>query len=127
MVSLASVEQHILQAEKNESFVSFIGNNHSYLDWKFVALYYSALHFGDAFIAKKVGYGRIRIQNHDERKELYLTHLDEDTFSSYRRLENFSRKARYSPEKKHELTEKNFNELLTEDFPKMKILSQQCH
>jgi hypothetical protein len=123
---LATVEQHISKAENNESFTSFIGNNHNYIDWKFVALYYSALHFGDAFIAKKLGYGRYRIENHDERRMLYNDLFDDETFLSYERLEKFSRYARYHPEKINLLTEKNYNDLLTNDFIKMKSLSQQC-
>lgn len=123
---MASVEQHILRAINNESFVSFIGEKQDYIDWKFVALYYSALHYGDAFIAKKVGYGRICIRNHEQRKDLYSDYLDADTYSSYKRLEHFSRTARYHPEKSHILNEKLFKELLMEDYPKMESLRAQC-
>ena len=41
------------------NFVSYIGESPEYIGWKFVALYYSALHYGDAFIAKKLGMGPI--------------------------------------------------------------------
>lgn len=123
---MAKVEEHLSRAVNNELFVSFIGKKQDYIHWKFVALYYSALHYGDAFIAKKVGYGCIRISNHDERKDLYNAHLDDDTFSSYMRLENFSRMARYRPEKNHILNEALFKELMEEDYPKMKSLCSQC-
>ena len=126
VVSLANFEQHLSRAENNELFISFIGENKSYIDWKFIALYYSALHFGDAFIAKKLVYGgSIRIRDHNHRKELYHDHFDEDTFTSYERLEDFSRKARYHPEKNHILNDKLFEELFTEDFSKMKSLLHQ--
>jgi hypothetical protein len=65
------------------------------------------------------------IRNHDHRKELYDTHMDEDTFSSYERLESFSRKARYEPNKGHLLTVDLFEDLLTKDFPKLKTLSER--
>lgn len=34
---LANVHQHISQAQHNESFLSFIGDNSDYLDWKFIS------------------------------------------------------------------------------------------
>ena len=124
-MSFVKTEEHLAQAEFNESFVSFIGDTSKYIGWKFVALHYSALHFGDAYIANKIGGGRVMIRNHDHRKELYDTHMDEDTFSSYERLESFSRKARYEPNKGHLLTVDLFEDLLTKDFPKLKTLSER--
>lgn len=123
---MGNVEQHISQAINNESFASFIGDKKQYIDWKFIALYYSALHYGDAFLAQKIGGGRIKLRDHKQRKDLYLLHLNDDTYTSYERLENFSRIARYHPEKRHILTEKLFNELLAEDYPQMVSLCGQC-
>jgi len=82
--------------------------------------------FWRRILSQKVGYGRIHIRDHEERKALYLLHLDPDTYSSYERLESFSRTARYHPEKSRILTEKLFKELLTEDYPKMESLRAQC-
>jgi hypothetical protein len=117
---LAHETQHIYQANHNESFLNNIDT--SYIDWKFIVLYYAALHFGDAFVAKKRKYGTINFDNHEERKRTYLQYFDLNTFKSYQRLEDYSRTARYHPEGNYVLTEDVFRKTFTEDFLKIKGL-----
>lgn len=111
--------QHKLQGEHNEQFLNTLGSSSEFIDWKFVVLYYSALHFGDAYIAKK---GITEIKNHKERKILYADKLSRQEFASYRILENASIIARYRPEKSYVLTDAKFIELCSIDFPKLKTL-----
>ena len=122
VVCLAHVYQHISQAEHNESFLSVIGKDSDYIDWKFIALFYSALHFGDAFIAKKQRNDEIFFKDHSERRKVYSKNFDIDTFNAYKKLENYSKTARYHPEGNHILTENLFQRLFKEDFSKMKSL-----
>jgi len=111
--------QHKSKAQHNEQFLITLGSSSEFIDWKFVVLYYSALHFGDAFIAKK---GISYIKNHKERKKLYADKLPSEVYASYRMLENASIIARYRPEKSYVLTDKEFLDLCSIDFPKLKTL-----
>lgn len=111
--------QHKLQGEHNEQFLNTLGSSSEFIDWKFVVLYYSALHFGDAYIAKK---GIKIIKNHKERKEHYINKLSSQVYASYRILENASIIARYRPEKSYVLTDAEFLKLYSIDFPKLKTL-----
>lgn len=111
--------QHKLQAEHNEKFLNTLGNNSEFIDWKFVVLYYSALHFADAYIAKK---GITRINSHTHRRKIYSNELSGPVFTSYKRLENYSQIARYHPEMLNILTDAEFLNLYSTDFPKLKTL-----
>lgn len=111
--------QHKLKGEHNEQFLNTLGNSSEFIDWKFVILYYSALHFGDAYIAKK---GITKITNHEERKKHYAKKLYSQVFASYRILENRSIIARYHPEMSNILTDAEFLKLYSIDFPKLKRL-----
>lgn len=111
--------QHKLQGEHNEQFLITLGSSSEFIDWKFVVLYYSALHFGDAYIAKK---GIKIIKNHKERRKHYSKELDRQVFTSYKRLENYSQIARYRPEESYVLTDAEFLKLYNIDFPKLKTL-----
>lgn len=120
MIVLAHESHHIYQADHNEQFLDNISTE--FIDWKFIVLYYAALHLGDAFIAKKrrcsVGFS-----DHKKRKEVYLKEFDKEAFKSYIKLENYSKLARYQPDQNYTLNETKFDEALTIDFPKIKA---QC-
>lgn len=98
--------QHTSQAVHNESFLSFIDNS-EFLDWKFTVLFYSALHYGDAFLAKKHGK---HCKSHKERREMYSRINRKELFDAYKNLEDYSRTARYQPEGISMLTQEAFQE-----------------
>ncbi|MEA3421361.1 MAG: hypothetical protein U9Q97_06770 [Acidobacteriota bacterium] len=90
---MPSLEKHIKQAEKNERFFNdFDLKNTQFLDWAITALFYSALHYVDAYLA-------IRSQhpsNHKKRgwwlnREQNLRHI----YYDYAELKNRSEDARY--------------------------------
>lgn len=116
---MANETQHKSQGEHNEQFLGTLGNSSEFIDWKFVVLYYSALHFADAYIAEK---GITIINNHNERRKYYSRKLSSQEFTSYKRLENYSQIARYHPEMANILTDAEFLNLYSTDFPKLKTL-----
>jgi len=118
---LANEMQHKLRGEHNEQFLNTLGSTSEFIDWKFVVLYYSALHFGDAYIAKAKK-GKTIINNHDERRKHYSREMSREVFTSYKLLENASVIARYHPEMSSVLTDAKFQDLYNTDFPKLKTL-----
>jgi hypothetical protein len=120
---MSSDIEHKSQANHNENMVTMIEKTDTkkkFLDWKYIALYYSALHFGDAFLARK---GFDIVDNHDDRRNKYAQVLSKAQFSSYKKLESRSIIARYYPEKKSSnLNETDFKKCYTEHFLKIKSL-----
>jgi hypothetical protein len=119
---LSTEVQHKLKAKHNERLLNKLRSKDTrleFIDWSFVILYYSALHFGDAYLARR---GTISIKNHSERIKKYGKELTRDVFVSYKILEGRSRIARYEPENSAILTETEFNKLYNDDFPKLKSL-----
>lgn len=110
---LSNEFQHISQAQHNELFLSSIEKTPDYLDWKFIVLFYSALHYGDAFLAKKY---RKHCKTHTDRKNTYSQINRKDLFLAYKNLEDFSRTARYYPEGISALTETDFQDAYNNDF-----------
>lgn len=114
--------QHKSKADHNENMVTMIESADAkkrFLDWKYIALYYSALHFGDAYLARK---GIDDISDHQDRKSKYAQVLSKGVFKSYRRLENRSKIARYYPEKSSMLTDTDFKDCRDKHFHKIKSL-----
>lgn len=116
---MANESQHILQAQHNELFLSNIENNPDNLDWMFTVLFYSALHYGDAILAKR-NQGYISFKNHEQRRKTYSRKLSRDIFDAYKNLEDNSRTARYYPEWSSVLTERDFKDSYKDDFLKIK-------
>lgn len=111
-------KKHILMAQQNEALLTALDN--TFLNWKYVVLYYAALHYGDSFVAKKKF---INIKTHEDRKRIYRQcNMNKKAFLSYKRLEDASRTARYNPDWQKHLTESDFNDLYNNDFPLMKNL-----
>lgn len=88
-------------------------------DWKYIALYYSALHFGDAYLAKK---GIDRVIDHRDRDQKYRKNLPKYAIVAYQTLKDFSIIARYQPEYSHMLTESKFKHLCANEFQVLKSL-----
>jgi len=119
---LSDENQHILKADHNERLLGVlqgVDNTQEFIDWCFVILYYTALHFGDAYLAKK---GTIYIKNHSDRIKKYQRKLPSGAFISYKKLEARSRIARYEPENSYTLTKEEFDNIQSKDFIKIKSL-----
>jgi len=110
---LSNESQHISQAQHNELFLSYIEKDPDYLDWKFIVLFYSALHYGDAFLAKRY---RKHCESHKDRRNMYSQINRIDLFLAYKTLEDYSRTARYYPEAICALTEKDFQDACNNEF-----------
>lgn len=115
--------EHRYKADHDEDFLIMIekvDNKLTFIDWRYIALYYAALHFGDAYLARKKRI--IRVKNHEVRIKKYSDNLPPDAFTSYKLLESRSIIARYHPELSNVLTDSDFRELYTKHFPKLKSL-----
>ena len=114
--------EHTTKADHNESFLLMIENNDivsQFIDWKYIVLYYSALHFGDAYLAKK---GITNIINHTDGHKKYRKNLPVDIYVAYKILEARSIIARYHPELSNTLTVSDLRDLYTDEFLKLKSL-----
>lgn len=110
--------QHKSKADHNENMVKMIekaDTKKKFIDWKYVVLYYSALHFGDAYLARN---GIDYIADHNDRRYKYGNILSKDVFGSYRLLENRSIIARYHPEKSRILTDTDYKDCHDKHFLK---------
>jgi hypothetical protein len=84
---------HIKKAEENKKFGMGIAHDHpTPAGWALVALFYSALHFVEAYLNKR----SIFPSNHNERKDQILTLPELNAiYSQYRFLSDFGFNARY--------------------------------
>lgn len=115
--------EHMYKANHDEDFLIMtekVDNKLIFIDWRYIALYYSALHFGDAYLARKKRI--ISVKNHQDRIQKYGKILPSDAFASYKILEARSKIARYHPEMSNVLSDSDFRELYTKHFPKLKSL-----
>jgi hypothetical protein len=114
--------EHRLKADNNESFLITIENVDAILqfsDWKYIALYYSALHFGDSYLAKR---GINYVRDHRDRDQKYRKNLPKGAIVAYQTLKDFSIIARYQPEFYYMLTESKFKHLYANEFQILKSL-----
>jgi len=86
-------KRHVTKATHNEDFWSFINDNHEkYLDWAVVSIFYSAMHFIDAFFGKK---GK-HLKTHDMAdREIAQDKQLLDIYADYRSLKDYRWKASY--------------------------------
>jgi hypothetical protein len=85
--------KHKEQIESNKQFFSFINKDESkFFDWNITVLFYTILHYADAFCAGK---GYSKIENHKERNKLLYDFLEEKDYRLYLRLLNASKDSRY--------------------------------
>jgi len=91
---LPSKEEHLKQANKNERFyVTFELDDTEFLDWAVTVLFYSILHYVDAFLADRMGYDP---PDHYRRTSCCekIPELRQ-IYNQYMRLKDQSEKARY--------------------------------
>jgi hypothetical protein len=87
-------KDHLEKARHNESFVaSFDISSTPFLDWAITGMFYSALHYLEAYFAKQ-GYHSPDHRTRDStiQRDGNIRHL----FVAYSELKNFSINARYS-------------------------------
>jgi len=103
---LPNEKEHIDKAHHNEDFVNIFDiDNTKFLDWIITGLYYTALHYIDAYLASL---GVEFIKNHTHRHEEYVIALDRNVFRDYRTLENKSIIARYYAKNAFQVTPDDF-------------------
>lgn len=94
-------ENHLFKAESNDRFLnSFDLYSGDFLDWAVVVIFYTALHYVDAYLATR-GYVEIT-GGHRGRNLLVSQHL-EPIESAYMNLYWAGRNARYIPDYKPSL------------------------
>ena len=98
-------EDHLNQVSQNKAFLQSI-NRTAYPDWAITVIFYTALHYIDALLAKE----NVHPGSHD-RRDNYVTRRHElrTIAKDYFRLKNSSRTARYNPPTK--FTHQNVDQL----------------
>ncbi len=94
---MPSFDGHLAQAEKNERFYHSLDIRTSkFLDWAVTSLFYSALHYVDAYLAARVPPFGSHPDNHTARG-LWIDRVAELSRieAEYRWLRNYSESARY--------------------------------
>ena len=90
-VIMPTLNQHLSQAESNERFAESIAALPArFPDWEITALFYSALHYVDAFLSTQ----GIHPRNHDSRIESMKLYIR--SWEDYRHLYRLSLAARYN-------------------------------
>ena len=87
---MLNTQDHLALAEKNEQFMEVLSDlPQRFPEWEITALFYSALHYANAFLAAQGHHP----ENHNHRNNLVrdLTNIGTD----YRNLYSLSRDARY--------------------------------
>ena len=109
---MPALQQHIAQGVRNEELAEAIGGLQiRFTQWEITALFYSGLHYVDAFLATQEQHP----SNHQERRRLVgqLTTLR----AEYENLYGLSIKARYDME---EFTRQDVERLKAGDFRTLK-------
>lgn len=89
---MPDVAEHIAQAHHNERFFATI-DPAQYSDWAVTVLFYSALHYIDAYLATT---GYLDPGTHPERLRLIRSNaVTRAVYREYSRLKNYSENARY--------------------------------
>jgi hypothetical protein len=80
-----SKDEHLRKAEKNKAFArSILSTDSTSIGWVLVALFYSALHFVDAFGAKyNTPYSSHKQRNEDVQRNPQLERLRDDYLDLY--------------------------------------------
>jgi hypothetical protein len=87
---MPSEKQHLAKAKYNEGFFESI--KYEYSDWSITGLFYSSLHFIEAFLATK----GIHVEDHKERAKMVgIIKELKPLFGCYRALYDYSVNARY--------------------------------
>jgi hypothetical protein len=91
---LPSRDEHVQKAEGNESFASSIPqDNQSRIDWTLVVLFYAAVHYVEAYLAKSLG---MHLRSHNTRDQYVGRESNlKKIFKSYAHLKFYGYNARY--------------------------------
>lgn len=97
---LASFNEHIKQAKSNLNFLNSVNNKiQSHWDWQVTISFYTAVHLINAHIAEKSNqhYRSHELVNNSINpfNQTSITRLPEELYTSYMKLQNLSRRARY--------------------------------
>ena len=95
---MATFDEHLTQAKSNIAFLEHLSSTGKYIDWQITACFYVAVHLANAHIAKQEGKNfRAHIDVTDSLNPFkdYPSKVSERVFTSFQRLHNLSRKARY--------------------------------
>lgn len=94
-------DAHIGKARHNEEFAASLSGDATYRDWEVTGLFYAALHYADAWLARR-GHHPTRHVEQEPGKPPGRNHLirSEMTFvwADYRTLQDLSHSARYKCE-----------------------------
>lgn len=112
---MGSFTEHIIHSESNLDFLSKVNSSiNDRWDWQVTVCFYSALHLMNAHIVAKTGKNYLSHSQVAEvinpYNQLSIAKLDEETYLSYNKLFQLSRRSRY---------------LLSENFKKVKIVDVQ--
>lgn len=90
---MPSRDEHYSKAEHNERFAnSFALDSTPYLDWVVTGLFYSAIHYIDAYLAHFHSIHPDSHEDRDDKVRRYLRRINKD----YRELKDDSKDARYN-------------------------------
>lgn len=97
---MGTFSEHIQQSKNNLDFLSSVNNNvNNRWDWQVTVSYYVAVHLVNAHIVSKTNKNYL---SHNQvadlinpYNQLSLAKLDEDTYTSYVKLQLLSRRSRY--------------------------------
>ena len=97
---MASFVEHINQAKSNLDFLDLVSNKvQSHWDWQVTVSFYTAVHLINAHIATKSNqhYRSHELVNNaiNPFNQTSITKLPEELYTSYMKLQNLSRRARY--------------------------------
>lgn len=95
---MATFDEHLTQAKRNIAFLEHLSSTGKFIDWQITACFYVAVHLANAHIAKQEGKNfRAHIDVTDSLNPFknYPSKVSETVFTSFQRLHNLSRKARY--------------------------------
>jgi hypothetical protein len=86
-------DEHLIRAEENEKLALGLSRKYGFcIDWAITMLFYSSLHWIDAYLAGK----NLHPMSHEIRDdEVGKNGSLTDIFADYRRLKDLSRSARY--------------------------------
>ena len=90
-------EQHVLKATENESFARSLDENSQVsINWKLVVLFYVAVHYVEAYLAKSLG---VHLRSHTTRDNYITREANLRKIRiEYNHLKFFAYNARYEPD-----------------------------
>ncbi len=90
---MADKDEHLKQAHHNEEFLEYLRENISiYADWYTICIYYTALHYIEAYLDILFQHPT----NNFERDRDIKQYLDKSTRKKFRLLKDVSENARYN-------------------------------